>query len=262
MVAHHLLADRYSVAVDAEREMRLDELAAAADVATTTVRLYRQRGLLPPPRLVGRTGWYGPAHLARLRLIARLQDEGFSLAGIGKLLESWERGHDLTELIGVEEQLGQLLARRAPLTLDATELADRVPGTIVTPGLVQRAVALGLIELTDDGRFRVPDERFLDTGAALAELGVPAEVVLDEWADLVRHTDAIADRFISVFEQHLLPGGWREGLDAARARALATTLARLQHAAGQVVVAALDASLAAVGAQRLAELVPADAGDR
>src|SRR5688500_9546618 len=73
-------------APDELAEMRLDDLAAAAGVATTTVRLYRQRGLLPPPRLVGRTGWFGPHHLARLRLIARLQGDGFSLAGIGKLL--------------------------------------------------------------------------------------------------------------------------------------------------------------------------------
>ena len=53
-------------------EYRLDELARAAGVASTTVRLYRSRGLLPPPRLEGRTGWYDDAHLSRLCLIARL----------------------------------------------------------------------------------------------------------------------------------------------------------------------------------------------
>jgi DNA-binding transcriptional MerR regulator len=247
--------------MDADHEMRLDDLAAAANVATTTVRLYRQRGLLPAPRLVGRTGWYGPAHLSRLRLIARLQEQGFSLAGIGKLLDSWERGQDLTDLVGVEAQLDELLARRAPVTLDAAELAERIPAAAVSPDLVQRAAAMGLIELTDDGRFRVPDERFLDTGAALAELGVPTEVILDEWEDLVRHTDAIAERFITVFEQHLLPDDWREGLAAERAGELAGTLARLQHTARQVVAAALDASLAQIGARRLAELIPPDHGE-
>src|SRR5687767_12274097 len=92
-----------------DEELRLDALAAAAGVATTTVRLYQQRGLLHGPRLVGRTGWYDSSHLARLRLIARLQDEGFSLAGIGKLLESWETGRELGDLVGVEEQLDALL---------------------------------------------------------------------------------------------------------------------------------------------------------
>ena len=241
---------------DAPHELRLDDLAAAAGVATTTVRLYRQRGLLPPPRLQGRTGWYGDAHLARLRLIARLQDEGFSLAGIGKLLDSWEHGRDLTDLVGVEAQLDQLLGRRTAAVLTAAELAQRFPVAHLTPALVQRAAAMGLLEPTDDGRFRVTDVRFLDTGAALAELGVPTAVILDEWEHLARHTDAIAKRFVAVFEDHLLPADWRRDLDADRIRELGTTLARLQHTAGQVLLASLDASVAAVGAKRLAELVP------
>lgn len=237
-------------------ELRLDDLAAAAGVATTTVRLYRQRGLLPPPRLQGRTGWYGEAHLARLRLIARLQDEGFSLTGIRKLLESWEQGRDLTDLVGVEAQLDQLLGRRTALVLTPMELAERFPIATLTPELVQRAAKMRLVEPTDDGRFRVADERFLDTGAALATLGVPTEVILDEWEQLARQTDAIATRFVNVFEEHLLPADWRSDLDADRTRELAATLARLQHTAGQVLLASLDASVAKVGAKRLAELVP------
>jgi DNA-binding transcriptional MerR regulator len=237
-------------------EMRLDDLAAAAGLATTTIRLYRQRGLLPPPRMEGRTGWYGPGHLARLHLIGRLQDDGFSLAGIGRLIESWETGRDLTDLVGVEAQLDQLLGRRTALVLTPAELAERFPLATLTPALVQRAATMGLVEPTDDGRFRIPDERFLDTGAALAELGVPTDVILDEWEHLTRHTDAIARRFIAVFEDHLLPEDWRTDLDAARVRELAATLARLQHAAGQVLLASLDTSVATVGSRRLAELVP------
>lgn len=237
-------------------ELRLDALAAAAGVATTTVRLYQQRGLLPGPRLVGRTGWYGAAHLARLRLIARLQDDGFSLAGIGRLLESWEQGRDLTDLVGVEEQLDALLHRPAALVLDPAELAGRFPADALTPEVFSRAVDLGLVEPTDDGRFRVPDPRFLDVGADLLALGLPVEVVLAEWGRLRTDTDRVAKRFVAVFEEHLLPDDWRADLDAERTRELATTLARLQHAAGQVVAAALDASLSRLAARRLAELVP------
>jgi DNA-binding transcriptional MerR regulator len=236
--------------------MRLDALATAAGVATTTIRLYQQRGLLPAPRIVGRTGWYDAAHLARLRLIGRLQDEGFSLAGIGRLLESWEQGRDLADLVGVEEQLDALLNRRSAMVLDPAELAERLPFDALRPETLTRAVELGLVEPTDDGRFHVPDARFLDTGAALVALGVPVDVVLDEWEQLVVHTDEIAERFVRVFETHLLPEDWRRDLDADRVRELATTLARLQQNAGQVLLAALDASIARVGATRLSELVP------
>lgn len=237
-------------------ELRVDALAAAAGVATTTIRLYQQRGLLPGPRLQGRTGWYGPAHLARLRLIARLQAEGFSLAGIGRLLESWEQGRDLTDLVGVEAQLDSLLHRREPIVLTAAELLERFPADLVTPEVLRRAVESGLAELQDDGRFRVPDVRFLETGADLAALGVPVEVVLDEWDALRRQTDAVAERFVRVFEDHLLPADWRVDLRAERVQELAATLARLQHSAREVLLAALDASIAQVGGERLAELVP------
>jgi DNA-binding transcriptional MerR regulator len=238
--------------------MRLDELAAASGVATSTIRLYRQRGLLPPPRLVGRTGWFSEHHLARLRLIARLQDEGFSLAGIGRLLETWEDGRDLSDLVGLEASLDDLLGRTTPLVLDAADLVSRFPDGVLTPDLIQRAASMGLVEPTDDGRVRVRDPRFLEAGAALAELGVPTEAILDEWDQLTRHTDAVAKRFISVFEDHLLPTGWREHLEPETVRDLAATLRRLQHLAGQVTIAALDASVAKVGARRLAELVPPD----
>ena len=44
------------------------------------VRAHAARGLLPPPHMQGRTGFYGTEHLARLELITHLQSEGFSLA--------------------------------------------------------------------------------------------------------------------------------------------------------------------------------------
>ena len=108
---------------------------------------------------------------------------------------------------------------------------------------------MGLVEPTDDGRFRVADERFLATGAALAELGVPTDVILDEWEHLARHTDAIAKRFVGVFEEHLLPADWRRDLDADRIRDLAATLARLQHTAGQVLLAVAGRFGRAVGSE-------------
>lgn len=236
--------------------LRIDDLAREAGVATTTVRLYRNKGLLPPPRLEGRTGWYGEHHLNRLRLIGRLQDDGFSLAGIARLLEEWERGRSLDEIVGVESQLDVLLGDRHSVVVDASELVDRFPDDSMTPELVQRAAALGLVELTDDGRFRLPDRRFLETGSALAELGVPLDVVLDEWEALEAHTDDVAARFIRVFESHLLPDDWRRDPDSARAAALARTLAKLNLIAHEIIAAALDSSLSRAGREQVHELLP------
>ena len=236
-------------------EYRLDELARQGGVASTTVRLYQSKGLLPPPRLEGRTGWYDDTHLARLRLIARLQDEGHSLAGIADLLEKWEQGRSLDAVIGIEAELDSLLGDAHAIVLDPDDLLARFPEGSMTPELMQRAAALGLVEPTDDGRLRVADRRFLDTGSALAGLGIPADVILDEWDALVAHTDDIAARFITIFETHLAPEDWQNGLDTDRARELATALAQLQATARQVLLAAFDASVARLGRERLGELI-------
>lgn len=237
--------------------MRLDDLARRAGVATTTVRLYQSKGLLPGPRLVGRTGFYDDSHLARLALIGRLQDEGFSLSGIARLLQTWEEGRDLDHLVGVEQELDALLNRRHEVVMDASELLAQFPPDALSPGLIQRAASMGLVESTEDGRFRVPDHRFLEAGATLVRLGVPADVVLDEWSHLVEVTDSVATRFVAVFEDHLLPHDWRRDLTSDRAAELATTLGQLGLTARQVLVAALDASIAREGGRRLGELVAA-----
>lgn len=236
-------------------EYRLDELARQAGVASTTVRLYQTKGLLAPPRLEGRTGWYDDSHLSRLRLIARLQGEGYSLAGIANLLEQWEHGRSLDAVIGVEAELDSLIGDVHAIVLEPAELLERFPDGSMTPDVLQRAQSLGLAQPTDDGKIRVADRRFLETGAALAHLGIPLDVILDEWEALVVHTDDIAARFVGLFETHLAPADWRAGLDSDRALELAHTLGRLQATARQVLAAALDASVARLGRERLGELV-------
>src|SRR5579864_1527278 len=82
--------------------MTIEQLALRAGVATSTIRLYQARRLLPAPRRVGRVGRYDPGHLERLDLIARLQQEGFSLAAIKRLADAWDADRDLSEILGLE----------------------------------------------------------------------------------------------------------------------------------------------------------------
>lgn len=236
-------------------EYRLDELAREAGVASTTVRLYRTKGLLGAPRIEGRTGWYDESHLTRLRLIARLQGEGYSLAGIANLIEQWEQGRGLDSVIGVESALDALIGEPHAVVLEPLELFGKFPKNSMTPELMVRAASLDLVRPTEDGKLRVTDRRFLETGASLAHMGIPLDVILDEWETLVAHTDDIAERFIGLFETHLAPKNWQRNLTDNKVEQLAGTLAELQVAARQVLVAALDASVARIGRERLGQLV-------
>ena len=82
-------------------DLTIDELAGAAATTSRNVRAYQARGLLAPPRLVGRTGRYGDEHLARLRVIGRLRRRGWSLAAIADAVRAADRGAELSDLLGV-----------------------------------------------------------------------------------------------------------------------------------------------------------------
>src|SRR3954471_11388728 len=66
--------------------LTIDELARETGLTVRNVRSHHARGLLPPPEVKGRTGYYGPEHVQRLRLIQELQQEGLKLDGIKRLL--------------------------------------------------------------------------------------------------------------------------------------------------------------------------------
>src|SRR5579864_9506762 len=83
----------------------IDELARATGCSVRNVRALQSAGVLPPPELRGRTGFYGEDHLRRLRAVLRLQDEGFSLAAVRSLLGAWERGSTLEEVLGLPARL-------------------------------------------------------------------------------------------------------------------------------------------------------------
>ena len=61
--------------------LTIDELARETGMTVRNVRSHHARGLLPPPEVRGRTGFYGPEHVDRLRLIQELQSEGLKLEG-------------------------------------------------------------------------------------------------------------------------------------------------------------------------------------
>jgi DNA-binding transcriptional MerR regulator len=79
--------------------LSIKDIGTQAGVTPRTVHFYIQQGLLPPPDGAGRGARYTEAHLARLRLIRRLQREHLPLNEIRRRLAA------LTD-----EQIGQALA--------------------------------------------------------------------------------------------------------------------------------------------------------
>ncbi len=180
--------------------LRIDDLAREAGITTRNIRAYQDKGLLPPPVIVGRTGWYDEGHLARLRVINRLLGRGFSLAAIGDLLASYAEGRDLADVLGFEAAVLGPYTDEEPAHLSADELATRFGDA--PPELGERAVALGLIEPTDDG-WLVPSPAMLDAAELLVEAGYPIEALLEEGARLQSEAAEIARRFLDLWETYV-----------------------------------------------------------
>jgi DNA-binding transcriptional MerR regulator len=194
-----------------------------------------------------------------LALIARLQEQGHSLAGIKQLVDSWDEGGDLATVVGVESGLAALLGGSAGTSLTLAELAQRLPDDAADPATLLAAVQAGLIELRDDGTVVVPDARFLELGAAVGRIGIASRTIVDEWAELRRATDDVAERFVAVFEEEIL-GGPVDALAPDELVDVAEQLVALHRLARQAVELALDASLAAVARDRLGTVAAALAG--
>ena len=94
-------------------DLTVEQLAAEVGMSVRNIRNHHTRGLLPPPEVRARVGYYSSEHVARLRLILDLQADGFNLAAIERLLS----GSD-----GLAERL--LGLRRAVTTPFEAESAE------------------------------------------------------------------------------------------------------------------------------------------
>ncbi len=226
-----------------EQAMTIDELAAAGSVIVSTVRLYQNKGLLPPPTRRGRVGFYDGSHLARLRLIAQLQERGFSLAGIRELLDGMDRGESLRAILGLGDGPSTWVPEE-PESMPPSELAGYLPQVDFTPEMVKRVVDLGLVEISDDGaEVVVRSPSFLRIGSELAAMGVPPEVILDEYEALRSEASTIAGRFTDVFRAHVWEPFVETGMPAERVTELVGSLEKLGPLAEAVVVMALRQAL-------------------
>ena len=81
------------------QEYTLAQLAAAVGMTERNVRAYRSRGLIRPPRMRGRVGYYDLGHLSQLRLVQALTGRGLSLQVVGQLMEKNLAEHELARLI-------------------------------------------------------------------------------------------------------------------------------------------------------------------
>ncbi|MFF7394125.1 MerR family transcriptional regulator [Streptomyces scabiei] len=195
----------------------MEQLAEAAGITVRTLRFYRERKLIPPPRREGRIAWYDDTHLARLRTIAALLERGHTLSGIAELAEAFDQGRDVGDLLGLGAPTEEV-----PVRLTPEELADHF-GDQATSENLAAALDLGYLG-TDGGEIVHISRRLLDVSAALVREGVPLADVLSAGRRVREHAEALA----ALFTDLILTQPGRTTEDLARLRPLAKSVAEAE----------------------------------
>jgi DNA-binding transcriptional MerR regulator len=179
-----------------ESHLTIDELARRTGMTVRNIRAHQSRGLLPPPDVRGRTGFYGEEHAARIELIKELQADGFNLEAIRRLLES--AGGSTDQVLRFTRVAAASFEEEQPEMADIAELRERWADE-GGPALLARAVELGLVRPLGGDRYEERSPRLSRAARELAALGVPPARTLDVAAEVRRHADGIASAFVALF---------------------------------------------------------------
>jgi DNA-binding transcriptional MerR regulator len=184
--------------------MTIENLSHRSGVTTRNIRAYQSRGLLSPPisRPGARSAFYTPEHLARLRLISRLQDRGFSLAGIADLLEALATGKSIEQVLGIESAIITSQEEQTQIVSE-NELRALLPDDIDRDAAIKRALAVGLID-RHERKYRIRHARMFQLGVEAVRAGIPMDALLDEFVRLRSDLQGVALRFVGLFVGHVL----------------------------------------------------------
>ncbi|MBK5111647.1 MAG: MerR family transcriptional regulator [Thermoleophilia bacterium] len=180
-------------------EITIEDLARLTGMTVRNIRAHQSRGLLPPPRVIGRTGYYDEEHISRIALIRELQEEGMNLEAIRRILES--TGNSSRDLLSFTRSFREPYEDEQPEILEISEIAQPWGETALDKDGMRRLEELGLMRRLGDGRIEVLSPKLLAAGVELAELGVPAADALSALESLRDRSGAVAEVFIQVFNE-------------------------------------------------------------
>ena len=214
-------------------ELTIDELARETGMTVRNIRAHQSRGLLPPPEVRARTGYYGPEHVARLRLIQELQGNGYNLAAIKDLVD--RSSGSAQDALDFARAILTPFEDERPEIVEAAELAERFGGG--DPKLLRRAEKLGIVMPLGEGRYELPSPTLVRAGETLIGLGIPLEKALDVIESVARQADGVADAFVKLFLERIWKPFDRAGQPEPDWPAVLGALEQLRPLATDVLVA-------------------------
>ena len=227
--------------VAASGEYRIDDLARLAGTTTRNIRVYRDRGLLHPPLRVGRLALFNDTHLTRLRLITSMLDRGYNIAHVREMLNAWEQGKDLGDVLGLESAIAGTWAAEKPKTMAVAE-AERL---IDDERRIRPARRAGLIRIEEDEHATVVRPKLIEAFNDVRGYGITIDKLIDIHEQVLPLVDQISAILVQAGAEHvqdrIKPG---EALpDDTEVAELITMLVQFRTQAVAAVTATLASSI-------------------
>jgi DNA-binding transcriptional MerR regulator len=185
-------------------QLTIEQLAAVTKMSVRNIRAHQARGLLAPPEVRLRVGYYGPVHVAQLRLIRELQDDGFNLNGIKRLLDDTQGTAE--RLLRFKRALAAAPYAEQTETLTLAELGRRFRVSAEeAPAVLAKAQRLGVLVPVGEDTYEVPSPLLLTVAEEVVARGIALNSALAILEEIERHCDSVSRSFVTLFLQEV----WR-----------------------------------------------------
>jgi DNA-binding transcriptional MerR regulator len=227
-------------------ELTIEQLAAQSGMSVRNIRAHQARGLLAPPEVRLRVGYYGREHVTRLRLIRDLQDEGFNLAGIKRLLD--DRQGTAERLARFRRALTEPPHAEQPEIITTRALGQRFGLAAGDAARVlDRAQRLGILTKAGQDTFEAPSPSLLSVAEQVVARGVSLEGALSVFEAIERHCDAVSSAFVKLFVDEVWKPFQAAGMPVEQ-------WAEIEASIDQLRTLAADALLAIFGQRMSAQI--------
>lgn len=181
-----------------EHPLTIEQLAFESGLSVRNIRSHQARGLLPPPVVRRRVGYYGGEHLERLRAIGELQSEGLNLKAVKQLLE--DADGTVERLLNLRRSIPEPVAVEQPEVLTDAELSERLSlANGDREKLARKLEEYGYVAPIAAGHYEVTSPALLDALENLMACGIAPSHVVDLVESIHDHAGTVARRLTRSF---------------------------------------------------------------
>jgi DNA-binding transcriptional MerR regulator len=201
--------DPHPLQSDQAHPLTIEQLALQSGLSVRNIRSHQARGLLPPPVVRRRIGYYGGEHLERLRVIGELQSEGLNLKAVKQLVD--DADGTIERLLSLRRSIPEPVSPEQPEVLTESELEAR----LALAGhdrrkLTRKLEDHGYVAPIAAGHYEVTTPALLDALETLLLAGIVPSHVVDLVDSIHDHAGTVARRLTRSFLEDV----WKPFVDA------------------------------------------------